>query len=251
MKGLLRQACNAAAPVQSRSNSSKLVKAQARAQVRACAPSALPVLLPVRISTVSARLTGTHSAPKSKCVQCRCVLAVGGLSKRDQAAEMKQGAAVVVATPGRLQDLVDSKMCRCAAIAAGCAWLAAEHTHCAKELEAAVPAAAACFADFSAGSEVRELYVAWQPVAQQPGCAGEQAWCSRDTFLLCRLQRISFLVLDEADRMLDLGFEPAIRAIAQVTRADRQTLMFSATWCVSVKRLHLCKCSVLRALRQP
>lgn len=33
---------------------------------------------------------------------------------------------------------------------------------------------------------------------------------------------MSYLVLDEADRMLDLGFEPHIRAIAGKTRADRQ-----------------------------
>ena len=46
----------------------------------------------------------------------------------------------------------------------------------------------------------------------------------------CRLDEVSYLVLDEADRMLDLGFEPHIRAIAGQTRADRQTLMFSATW---------------------
>ena len=58
-----------------------------------------------------------------------------------------------------------------------------------------------------------------------------------DPACLCRLHRVSFLVLDEADRMLDLGFEPAIRAIAQVTRADRQTLMFSATWPPGVGKL--------------
>lgn len=46
-----------------------------------------------------------------------------------------------------------------------------------------------------------------------------------------------FLVLDEADRMLDLGFEPHIRAIANKTRADRQTLMFSATWPPAIQRL--------------
>lgn len=52
-----------------------------------------------------------------------------------------------------------------------------------------------------------------------------------------RLNKISYLVLDEADRMLDLGFEPHIRAIASKVRADRQTLMFSATWPSEVQKL--------------
>lgn len=43
-------------------------------------------------------------------------------------------------------------------------------------------------------------------------------------------QEVTYLVLDEADRMLDLGFEPHIRAICSKVRTDRQTLMFSATW---------------------
>ncbi len=37
--------------------------------------------------------------------------------------------------------------------------------------------------------------------------------------------------------MLDLGFEPHIRAIASETRADRQTLMFSATWPPAIQKL--------------
>jgi ATP-dependent RNA helicase DBP3 len=53
----------------------------------------------------------------------------------------------------------------------------------------------------------------------------------------CKLQNVTYLVLDEADRMLDLGFEPHIRAISSTVRADRQTLMFSATWPTAVQQL--------------
>ena len=94
-------------------------------------------------------------------------LAHGGVPKGPQVAALRAGAAALVGTPGRLQDLAEGH-----------------------------PASA--------------------PLV---------------------LSSVSFLVLDEADRMLDLGFEPAVRALAGGTRADRQTAMFSATWPPAVRAL--------------
>lgn len=118
------------------------------------------VLAPTReLAMQTAEVTDKVGGPSS--VHCACIY--GGAPKGPQYAALRNGAQVVVATPGRLKDLFD---------------------------EGAVS-----------------------------------------------FKRITYLTLDEADRMLDLGFEPAIRALAGAVRADRQTLMFSATWPMSIRSL--------------
>ncbi len=94
---------------------------------------------------------------------CKSVCLYGGVSKYEQKKALTDGANILIATPGRLLDLVEE------------------------------------------------------------GC--------------CDLGHVQFLVLDEADRMLDQGFEEAIRRILAHLPSARQTLMFSATWPVEIQRL--------------
>lgn len=83
------------------------------------------------------------------------VTVVGGVSYKPQTAALKYGCDILVATPGRLVDLIEQGA--------------------------------------------------------------------------CHLDEVKVLVLDEADRMLDMGFLPAVRRIVRETPAERQTLLFSAT----------------------
>ncbi|KAH6946757.1 hypothetical protein HPB50_014879 [Hyalomma asiaticum] len=93
----------------------------------------------------------------------RCVCVYGGGSRSEQIDTLNLGVEIVVATPGRLIDLVKKK--------------------------------------------------------------------------IIDLSFVTFLVLDEADRMLDMGFEIQIKKVMVDIRPDRQTVMTSATWPEGVRRL--------------
>jgi ATP-dependent RNA helicase RhlE len=53
----------------------------------------------------------------------------------------------------------------------------------------------------------------------------------------CRLERVKYLVLDEADRMLDMGFLPDVKRIVQKIPRERHTSLFSATIPVEIATL--------------
>ena len=98
------------------------------------------------------------------CVKTNAsVIAIGGANIRTQISELRKGASVLIATPGRLLDLTE---------------------------RGAV-----------------------------------------------NLSTIEVLVLDEADRMLDMGFLPAIRRVLALLPTKRQTLLFSATMSASIEQL--------------
>ena len=54
---------------------------------------------------------------------------------------------------------------------------------------------------------------------------------------ITNLRRVSYVVLDEADRILDMGFEPQVKVMLQGCRPDKQTVMFSATFPRSIENL--------------
>ena len=89
-----------------------------------------------------------------------------------------------------------------------------------------------CYGGASKGAQSRELMSGVDICIATPGRLLDFLDSRVTTMLRC-----SYFVLDEADRMLDMGFEPQIRRIAEQIRPDRQTLMFSATWPRDVRKL--------------
>ncbi|RSH86677.1 ATP-dependent RNA helicase dbp2 [Apiotrichum porosum] len=82
------------------------------------------------------------------------------------------------------------------------------------------------------GAQIRDLQRGCEIVVATPGRLIDMIESGKTN-----LKRVTYLVMDEADRMLDMGFEPQIRKIVSQIRPDRQTLLFSATWPKDVQRL--------------
>jgi len=99
----------------------------------------------------------------SKHVLLRSTVVFGGVDIRTQKADLMKGVEILVATPGRLLDHVESKN--------------------------------------------------------------------------LMLNQVQVLILDEADRMLDMGFMPDLKRILMLLPKQRQTLLFSATFCDDIKKL--------------
>ena len=99
----------------------------------------------------------------AKYTQLRSAVVFGGVDIKPQIAELRRGVEVLVATPGRLLDHIESKS--------------------------------------------------------------------------CVLNQVEYVVLDEADRMLDIGFLPDLQRILNYLPKQRTTLLFSATFSNDIKRL--------------
>lgn len=82
------------------------------------------------------------------------------------------------------------------------------------------------------GLQIRKLSEGMDIVIATPGRCNDLAEMG-----VLDLSKVDYLVLDEADRMLDMGFEPQIRAIIGQLAPKRQNLFFSATWPREVQSL--------------
>jgi len=99
-------------------------------------------------------------------------------------------------------------------------------------LRGKLPAAALVIGGMSERNQINALRAGARVVVATPGRLED--YLGRN---LVSLRNVKTLVLDEADRMLDMGFLPSIRRIIQALPKDRQTMCFSATLEASVANL--------------
>ena len=89
-----------------------------------------------------------------------------------------------------------------------------------------------CYGGAPKGPQIRDLQQGVEMCIATPGRLLDFLESGKTN---CR--RVTYLVLDEADRMLDMGFEPQIKKVVGQIRPDRQTLLWSATWPRDVQQI--------------
>ncbi|PWN35454.1 P-loop containing nucleoside triphosphate hydrolase protein [Meira miltonrushii] len=108
-----------------------------------------------------------------------------------------------------------------------------------EKLAASIDCASIClYGGVSKPDQIRQLQASPKTIRAVVGTPGRVLDLAREGSL--DLSNVTYAVLDEADRMLDVGFEPDIRAILGMTRnkdEGRHTSMFSATWPMDLRGL--------------
>ena len=87
------------------------------------------------------------------------------------------------------------------------------------------------------GDQLRALRGGADIVVATPGRINDFLDRHRDFPRRFPPKRATYVVLDEADRMLDMGFEPQIKKIIKLCPHARQTLFYSATWPKAVQKI--------------
>jgi ATP-dependent RNA helicase DDX5/DBP2 len=91
---------------------------------------------------------------------------------------------------------------------------------------------ACCYGGSPKSIQIRKIQQGLEVIIATPGRLNDLL-----EMKVVNLSQIVFLVLDEADRMLDMGFEPQIRSIIAQIPTNRQSMMFTATWPREVQAL--------------
>lgn len=95
--------------------------------------------------------------------------------------------------------------------------------------------ACCCYGGSSIELQIAELKKGCQVVVSTPGRLIDLLAANGGR--VCNLRRVTYVVLDEADRMFDFGFEPQINKIFSQIRPDRQSILFSATFARKMEML--------------
>lgn len=94
---------------------------------------------------------------------------------------------------------------------------------------------ACCYGGSSIEPQIAELKKGSQIVVATPGRLIDLLAANGGR--VCNLKRVTYVVLDEADRMFDFGFEPQVKKIFSQIRPDRQSILFSATFAKKMEQL--------------